>query len=788
MPVKAIGVPGAGTITIENAAEESTMRQILAAINKSGIPSGKESATPGATTAESDKALAERIKAGQGEEDKFSKRAKVAGDAVAFAADSFGKTFSNTTPTIKDFSGVLSQMPGGNIKGINNIITQFGGTLEDQIQIFRTLSGSGIDLGDSLLQAQLSAGEARLPLEIFGKTVKDNSQMLALAFGSATAGATKFAETQGKFMAQSGQKFAALGFSMDELAQYNASYMEMQQRNGRLSRMSTDEIVAGQERYNEELDRLSKATGLSRQQLDEANKAAQRDARMKLALGKLDEGQQAAVNAKIKQLEQLDPTGKMAAGFKDLIAGGGVALTAEARQFTLSMQSAGVDASKMSRDIFSGSKNAVENMNAGFSKAAKASESITEGERRTAAAMATMGQVTPMLGKAVLQGMGDSAKAAEMAKEEQKKRLEAAKTDPTRQVAGLDQTLTQVQNSFKKSFIETGVLDNTASGMKKAAEGAEFVAQKFKELSPDNRMAALFGAALGKTITDAALSEGYKAAVSAAGAKRAGMSTEDYEKAKKTGKIPEPEVKTTKPGTGLPRPEGFESAAGAADDVAKASKMEKIMATLKSPYAWAIATTAGLIIYKDEVVDFVTPDFLKNKNAATVQKETNKNIVPGAEIPKANEPKVPEVPTGSVEKINQEVNALKTALKDIDYSKLMFPEAVGTSIDSGVIKLKNLRDEITTTTSAFKDFSNVNLQNLNSNISKLSETLKEVNKPKEDTKTSSATGLNDSNKQVVELLNQLNTNMGNLASMQGDAVDYLSKTAKYTRQASNNIV
>ncbi len=787
MPVKAIGVPGAGTITIENAAEESTMRQILAAINKSGLPSGKESATPGATTAESDKALAERIKAGQGEEDKFSKRAKIAGDSVALAADTFGKTFSNTTPTIKDFSGVLSQMPGGNIKGINNIITQFGGTLEDQIQIFRTLSGSGIDLGDSLLQAQLSAGEARLPLEIFGKTIKDNSQMLAMAFGSATAGATKFAETQGKFMAQSGQKFAALGFSMDELAQYNASYMEMQQRNGRLSRMSTDEIVAGQERYNEELDRLSKATGLSRQQLDEANKAAQRDARMKLALGKLDEGQQAAVNAKIKQLEQLDPTGKMAAGFKDLIAGGGVALTAEARQFTLSMQSAGVDASKMSRDIFSGSKDAVDNMNAGFSRAAKASESITEGERRTAAAMATMGQVTPMLGKAVLQGMGDSAKAVEMAKEEQKKRLEAAKTDPTRQVAGLDQTLTQVQNSFKKSFIETGVLDNTASGMKKAAEGAEFVAQKFKELSPDNRMATLFGAALGKTITDAALAEGYKAAVSAAGAKKAGMTTEEYEKAKKAGKIVEPEVKAP---AGEPvKPTAGTAATSAADDIAKASKMEKIVATLKSPFAWAIATTAGLIIYKDEVVDFMTPDFLKNKTAATAdQKEKTKNVVPGAEIPKANEPKVPELPADAVAKMNNEVNALKTALKDIDYSKLMFPEAVGTSIDSGVIKLKTLRDEITTTTSAFKDFSNVNLQNLNSNISKLSETLKEVNKPKEDGKVSSATGFNDSNKQVVELLNQLNTNMGNLASMQGDAVDYLSKTAKYTRQASNNTV
>lgn len=40
MPVK-VNVPQlGGTIIIENAAEESTMRQILAAINKSGVTGG----------------------------------------------------------------------------------------------------------------------------------------------------------------------------------------------------------------------------------------------------------------------------------------------------------------------------------------------------------------------------------------------------------------------------------------------------------------------------------------------------------------------------------------------------------------------------------------------------------------------------------------------------------------------------------------------------------------------------------------------------------------------------
>ena len=788
MPVKAM-VPGVGTIIVENAAEDSTLRQILAAINKSGIPAGgKPGAGADASAASSAKEQNDQqMKRGTAREEELKARMKMAGDSVSLGADMFARTFSNTTPAIKDGLGVLAQMPGANIAGVSDVILQFGGTLGDQVEIFRTLSSVGIDLGDSLLQAQLSAGEARLPLEIFGRTVKDNSQMLSMAFGGATAGATKFAETQGKFMARSGQTFAKLGFSMDELAGYNASYMEQQQRAGRLSSMSTDEIVAGQERYNMELDKLSKATGLSRQQLDEANKATQRDAKMKLALGKLDTDQQAAVNAKIKQLEQLDPTGKMAAGFKDIIAGGGVAVTAEARQFALTMQSAGVDASKMGRDIFNGSKTAIQDMNSGFGQAAKASMQITEGERRTAAAMGAMGQYTPMLGKAVLQGMGDVEKAAKAAEEEQKKKI--GSTDPTRAVAGLDQTLTNVQNSFKKSFIESGVLDLTAKGLQTAATGAEAAAKKFSELDPAARVPVLFGAALGKTIVEEMIKAGLGSAIGAAGAKAAGIDPKRYEELKKGGG----ELKGTETKTPTGEPVKPGSAAGAADDVAKASKMEKLMSTLKNPYAWAIATTAGLIIYRDEVMDFITPEFLKSstlKNAADAQAEKSNNTVPGAEIPKANTnaPKGPETPGADpVGNMNQRVNDLKASLQNVDYSKLMFPDAVGASIDAGSLKLKNLTESINVTTSSFKDLNNVSLEKLNDSITKLSDAM---NKPSattgaEKTKVS-AKSSEELLTEMVSKLDQLNMSMAVVADGQSSAVDYLSKTAKYTRQTSNN--
>lgn len=801
MPVKVTLPNGAGTVLVDGAAEEATMRAILAAINKQNgtnatprggsVPSGGTGGGADASAAEINK---KRMEDGANAEKRFNKLVQGTSESLQNTASTFSRGFSNVTPSLKDFSGVLADYSP---EPFATAMREMGGTLGDQVEIFRTLSGVGIDLGDSLLQAQLSAGQSRLPLEIFARTIKDNSQMLSMAFGGATAGATVFAETQGKFMARSGQSFAKLGFSMDELAGYNASYMEQQQRAGRLSKMSTDEIVAGQERYNMELDKLSKATGLSRQQIDEANKATQRDAKMKLALGKLDTDQQAAVNAKIKQLEQLDPTGKMASGFKDIIAGGGVAVTAEARQFALTMQSAGVDASKMGRDIFNGSKTAIQDMNAGFGKAAKASEQITEGERRTAAAMGAMGQYTPMLGKAVLQGMGDVQKATKAAEEEQKKKL--GSTDPTRAVAGLDQTLTEVQNSFKKSLIETKVFETTAVGLGMATKKVEEFSDSFAKMNTTEKAATMVGMEVAKQIGTFLKDHGLEIAASYYGAKGARMTYENY-KDVKAGKLPTdvdiPDRTGKVPGAGKAGAEAVEKGMGGRimGWLKGAGKKVAVITGLAGGGVW-LATEYDL---GGKAIDAMLGENGAPKPAErlSLEQERQRDRTPGAEIPKAveasraNEPTAPTPPApgqNPVTTVTQSVNELNASLQNVDYSKLMFPESVGTSIDAGSLKLKNLTESINVTTSSFKDLNNVSLEKLNDSITKLSDAM---NKPAAGTGTEktkvSAKSSEELLTEMVSKLDQLNMSMAAVADGQSSAVDYLSKTAKYTRQTSNN--
>lgn len=799
MPVKVNLPPPYGTVTIDGVAEEATLRQLLTAMGGKSGPgaspgradfSGSESAD-----AQSAKLNRERMERGANAEKLFTGVLERSKAAVEGAAQNFTKTFSSSTPTIRDFSGILANYSP---EPFATAINTFGPALNDQIEIFRTLSQAGLDFGDSILESQRRTAEARLPLEIFGKTVKENSSILAMAYGTATDGANKFATISGKFMEKNGQQFAKLGFSMDELATYNASYMEQQQRSGRLAKMTTDEIVAGQEKYNMELDRMSKATGISRQQLDEANKAASRDARMRLALSKLSETEQLAVQAKIKQLEQLDPTGKMAAGFKDLIAGGGVALTKESRDFANTMNAAGVDASKMGRDLFNGVPGAVQGMNASFAKAGEAGRNISDAERAMATAQATMGNFVPAYGKAVMAGMQDTNEAMARATADQQARL--ASQDPTRAAAGLDQVLTNVQNSFKTSLIDTKIFEYTASGLKFATEQAEGLANTFSKLDPLEKMGAFFLPEMAKQIGGFLKDLGIGALTLAVGASAAGAAVKVYKDAK-SGKAPLPDAEDPDRGRRRPAsptepdkgPKVPGKAADAVDD-AKPSAMKKILQKMGNKYVVVGTAVSGALVYfHEELMNLAVPDFAKYKKMIA---DLERFQSPGTATPRADTAtQTAAAPAGqaSTGQMSKDINDINTALKNIDFSKMMIPENVITSIDQGSIKIKNLRDNITTTTSAFKDLNNINLSQLNDTLNKLTTAVEKqsasgVPTSSEAQRSAALAPPAGVEKEMVTLLNQLNMNMGQLVSHQSEAVDYLSKTAKNTRNSIGNML
>lgn len=472
MPGQVTGTIGQEEVRFENAATESTLAMLVASMEKiaKGLGvKGKDYTKElenlkkksdldqknNKQTDENNKKLATKgknlEKVNKGLENFGAGLSKLMVGAERLS-NGFGKVltsiFTDTTPTIESFASKVPIVGG--------LLGALGGILDSNIKTFRDLAGAGVDLGRGLFAAQNAAAKAGLPLEVFAKVVRDNSQTLAKFGGTAGEGAKVFAGVMGG-MKKSGftQNLARLGLSMDEMAENTASYMELQVRRGRAEQMTDAQLLKGAQSYNLELDKMSRATGISRKALDEQNKAMARDARMKLATAKLSEEERLALTAQITQLDQLDPTGQLSAGFKDLIASGGVATTEASRNLVLAMQNSGQDIQSTAAGIYAGTKGSVANADKNFTALGRATENLTEGQRKTGTVLATQGKANLFTMTAAAAGFKSVTDGAAKATKEQS----AAIKDSSKAAAAADQALTDVVNSLKSAVLESGILE-----------------------------------------------------------------------------------------------------------------------------------------------------------------------------------------------------------------------------------------------------------------------------------------------------------------------------------------
>jgi hypothetical protein len=654
------------------AAADATLVNLSKGIQKSGANAGGTSPGGGGSDPANDlKTRAATI----------DKGLKAAGDVLQNAGNMVSDSFANTTPTIGAFTSKFA--------GANGVIGAFSGVLDSNVQVFRTLSQSGLDLGNSLFSAQLAAAEAKIPLEVFSGVVRQNSVVMSAFGGTTTDGAVKFAKMTGKVMDDFGGKLGLLGFSMEEITTYNASYTEQMTRSGLAQRMTTAQLAEGAGKYNLELDKLAKATGVSRQQLDEANKAQQRDVRMRLAMQNLSTEERTAITAKMEQLKQMDPTGKLAAGFQDLIASGGVAITQEAKTLTLAMNQAGVDIQGITRGAFNGVKGSAEAIEGSVAKLGKSSENLSNGQRMLTTSLATQGTITPAYLAAAAAAAKETGGAFAKAREEQDKvAAEAIKKGGTKSAAIADQALVQAQNTLKQSMIDSNIFPRAAAGLELLTTAAKEGAEVFKGMDSDGKLVAILGASFAQEV--AKFMAGNMGEVITTAGRQASKKTLALEPAK---------------------PSGAAAAEKAAVAVAeKPGILTRAMNAIKGPVGIVLSTTAGAVIFWDEIVEFTKPvldKVLKKSGEGAEPAKTNTETpvpapAPGADIPKSAadakvakfEPIKVEIDGTSVEKVNQSVKNISDSLKQIDFSKLMVPANISTSIETSNNKLKELNETL----------------------------------------------------------------------------------------------
>lgn len=464
MPGQVTGTIGDQDVRLENAATESTLALLVAAIDKLASKGGK-GGKEGKLQELYNKRLEETNKKKEEEAerlDELNEQLRKSKDQwKKFGQDMsaiIGSVFSNTTVGLNQLANVFDNMgPLGQIAGaLTRVVNQ-------NVEIFRQLSGVGIDFGDSIFEAQRMAAKAGLPLDVFAKTVQASASSLALMAGGATEGARKFTDVsaamrKGNFA----QNMARLGFTMEEVAEHTAGYMEQLTMLGKAQRMSTSEMAEGAQTYMLELDKLTRATGMSRKEAEAAMKQQVNDKRLRALMASMGEKERLALQGVTAALDKASP--ELSEGIKELVATNGIPISdfgkSLARNNPELLESAkALREGRISQEAFAKSvRNAAEN-----------SSALTDEEEKLHAYLVARGKASPFADRVALQQMKNYGKELENIGDAQRAAMEAQ----GKAVAGFDEAMTRLASALKVILLP--IVEVVATGLGALATGISYV-------------------------------------------------------------------------------------------------------------------------------------------------------------------------------------------------------------------------------------------------------------------------------------------------------------------------
>ena len=304
-----VDIPGIGEVKADNAASESTLREILRALGgRSGAQPSQAGggAGGGAVGAASGKAAKNVTNLGKASSEGASAIKSMAKAAGSIVGGVFNQLLSAATGTIGAVTGVGVEM----MKGADSIhsftknvpiLGQFTGIIENQVQVFKDLSAVGAGFSNDMFELTRVAGEAGLSQQTFAETVANNTEGLRLFGSSVQDGSRRFARLSKEFRTSDmGMQLRAMGFTTQELNENLINYNEFLQGTGR-NRLMTDKQLAEQSaKYALELDKIAKLSGKSRKELEAEMRQKNTDIRRQVALMQMSDDQQIKFGANLE--------------------------------------------------------------------------------------------------------------------------------------------------------------------------------------------------------------------------------------------------------------------------------------------------------------------------------------------------------------------------------------------------------------------------------------------------------------------------------------------------------
>jgi hypothetical protein len=186
---------------------------------------------------------------------------KTVGNLTDFA----GKLLDGTA-SVSGLFGAFKDLPLG-IGLVAGLFEKLAAMQEQNLNTYRELSKSGINLGGDLNDVRLQALSMGTTLEGFASMMKANSEAFAGMGGSANDGAKNFMRFSKELRdSGTGKTLSALGFSLEEMSQGAANYIRFSGGRTAEEMKNTKGLTASAGEYLKQLDMLSQITGKSREE------------------------------------------------------------------------------------------------------------------------------------------------------------------------------------------------------------------------------------------------------------------------------------------------------------------------------------------------------------------------------------------------------------------------------------------------------------------------------------------------------------------------------------------
>lgn len=242
-------------------------------------------------------------------------------DINATSANLIGSFFSLADASKTGKENIAFMAEGfRNFPFVGAAFADLGQSLDFNIDQFRSLASVGADFNQSLVNLRMASRDAFLPLMEFQDLVASNASTLAGLFGSVNQGTAQLSQLTRSVRSNLIPEFAGLGLTTENLNDFLGTFFELQRIQNRTSFMDQQATTEAIRTYGIEIDKITRLTGVQREQINEAIRAQRDDAVFNAYLRGLGEEEETQQRALIAGLQGLNPA--VADAVKNILATG----------------------------------------------------------------------------------------------------------------------------------------------------------------------------------------------------------------------------------------------------------------------------------------------------------------------------------------------------------------------------------------------------------------------------------------------------------------------------------